>query len=134
MLTTAKRSFKNHLPSVSLSITVYGLMAEPHWNNTALFMILAAFLHYSKDHAFISEGNLPVVSFSCVLVHVAEQSQSSKPVFLLDEIKLHDVSRRKLRASQLLKGFQSHILLSRANLKELFEKPHGEKEGLCMQN
>lgn len=74
-----------------------------------------------------------MVSFSCVLVHLTEQSQNTKPVFLLDEIKLDDVSRRKLSASQLLMGFQSHALLSRANLKELIKKPHGEMEGLCMQ-
>lgn len=74
-----------------------------------------------------------MVSFSCILVYVTEQSQSTKPVFLLDEIKLDGVSRRKLSASQLLMGFQSQVLLSRANLKELLKKPHGEKEGPCMQ-
>lgn len=72
-----------------------------------------------------------MVSFSCVLVHFTEQSQ--RPVLLLDEIKLDFVPRRKLSASQLLMGFQSHVLLSRANLKELLKKPHGEMEGLCMQ-
>lgn len=74
-----------------------------------------------------------MVSFSCILVHFTEQSRSTKPVFLLDEIKLDDVSRRKLSASQLLREFQSHVLLRRANLKELLTKPHGEMEGLCMQ-
>lgn len=53
MLTTAKRSFTNHLPSVSLSSTVYGLMAEPHWNYAALFIILSAFLHYSYSRSCI---------------------------------------------------------------------------------
>lgn len=83
-------------------------------------------MHYSftEDHAVILEVKVPVVVFNCVLVHIMEQSQSTEIQFLLDEIELDNVSRRKLSTLQLLQGIQSHVLLFRANMKQVLKKTH----------